>query len=166
MAEPPALTFRQYAMLFFPALVTGRLCDMGYFKHTLLFFRFVAPSSDFRAEGLRAIGNPQCVPRGRHRTRRRMQDVLAIAIVSRFRFRNQLWYDFWPSFDRHRTLVQAQACTGVRNRFIRCCYGRGSLSDCCSEAVRRRWVRCSLSALSKLQRRASLASAGQCVFLP
>ena len=28
-------------MLFFPALVTGRLYDMGYFKRTLLFFRFV-----------------------------------------------------------------------------------------------------------------------------
>jgi len=29
-------------MIFFPALVTGRLCDMGYFKHTHLFFRSVA----------------------------------------------------------------------------------------------------------------------------
>ena len=42
----------------------------------------------FRVGGLRTIRDTQRVPRGRYRTHCGMQDILAIALVPRFCFRN------------------------------------------------------------------------------
>jgi len=35
------LTWIQYALIFFPGLIAGRLCDIGYFKRTLFISRSV-----------------------------------------------------------------------------------------------------------------------------
>ena len=37
------LTRTQYALVFLPGLIAGRLCDLGYFKRTLFISRSAAP---------------------------------------------------------------------------------------------------------------------------
>jgi hypothetical protein len=126
----PDLTRIQYAMIFVPGLIVGRLCDLGYFKRTLFISRSV--TRDFISHNERHLTTPrnQYVSSRSGRRHGRMQGVLAATPLPGSPDRVVLWDDLRSDPCHRFTVVQETEIFGVWHRCRRSVTGRNDHPDC------------------------------------
>ena len=134
------LTCIQYAMIFVPGLIVGRLCDLGYFKRTLFISRSVARSLFHVTSVIQPqTRNQRVSSRSGHR-HGRMQGVLATTPLPGSPDWAVLRDDLRPDPCHRFTVVQETEIFGVEHRCRRIVTGRNDYPDCRKQPYRAHWV--------------------------